>query len=148
MKFTIRTSVNASLSEVKKGFTKDLFLALTPSFPPIKLLQFDGCQTGNKVSLQLNFLLFRQRWVSDITEDHISESEWFFVDMGTELPFFLKSWKHKHIVLSKEGKSQIIDDITFTTGTILTDILLYPALLAQFLYRKPIYKRVFQCRSK
>jgi ligand-binding SRPBCC domain-containing protein len=38
----------------------------------------------------------------------------------------------------------IIDDITFRTPSILTDYLFYPLLYLQFLYRKPIYKKVFR----
>lgn len=144
MKVTIRSDVNASLQEVKAGFDQDLFLSLNPPFPPVKLLQFDGCKTGDKVVLELNFILFKQQWVSDITAHGESDGEWYFLDEGTKLPFFLKSWKHRHVVRQKNGGAQIIDDITFTTGTILTDLLFYPALLGQFLYRKPVYKCIFK----
>ena len=143
MRITIKTHVNAAISEVKEGFTEDLFLSLNPPFPPVKLLQFDGCKQGDKVALELNFLLFKQRWVSGITEDAESGERWHFVDQGTTLPFFLKSWKHTHIVENATEGSTIIDDINFTTGTMLTDLLFYPALLGQFLYRKPIYKKIF-----
>jgi len=144
MKIRITTQVDASLETVKEGFTKDLFLSLNPPFPPVRLLQFDGCKTGDKVALELNFILFKQQWISDITDDGQNKKEWFFLDEGTKLPFFLKSWKHRHIVEKKGASSNIIDDITFTTGTLFTDILFYPALLGQFLYRKPIYKRIFK----
>lgn len=144
MKLRISTNVNASLQAVKKGFTKDLFLSLNPPFPPVRLLQFDGCKEGDKVALELNFIFFKQQWVSDITEDSEDEKEWFFLDEGIRLPFFLKSWKHRHVVEEEGSGSRIIDDITFSTGTILTDLLLYPALLGQFLYRKPIYRKVFK----
>ena len=143
MRIKITTKVNVSLEKVKEGFTEDLFLSLNPPFPPVKLLQFDGCKTGDKVVLELNFILFKQQWVSDITEDAENKQEWFFVDQGIELPFFLKSWKHRHVVEQHNHRSLIIDDITFSTGTILTDFLLYPALFGQFLYRKPVYKRIF-----
>ena len=144
MKIRISTQVSASLFQIREGFTKDLFLSLNPPFPPVKLLQFDGCNTGDRVVLELNFMLFKQRWISDITEDKETDHEWYFVDKGTELPFFLKSWKHSHVVQKKGNGAQIIDDVTYTTGTLLTDLLFYPALLGQFLYRKPVYKRIFK----
>jgi len=143
VRIRIKTNVKASLQDVKNGFTQDLFLKLNPPFPPVKLLRFDGCKTGDKVILELNFLLFKQQWVSDITEDFENEHQWYFVDQGTKLPFFLKKWKHRHNVESKVDGSAIIDDINFSTGTILSDILFYPMLLGQFVYRKPIYKKIF-----
>jgi ligand-binding SRPBCC domain-containing protein len=144
MNITIQTSVKASLSGVVKGFNQDLFLKLNPPFPPVRLLQFDGCLKGDHVRLELNFLLFKQDWHSEITESHATESEFYFIDEGRKLPFFLKSWRHKHIIRKENSGAVIIDDITYTTGTLLTDFLFYPALLGQFIYRKPVYKRVFK----
>lgn len=143
MKIRIETKIEASLEKVKEGFTEDLFLSLNPPFPPVKLVQFDGCKTGDQVVLELNFIFFKQKWVSDITEDFENKHEWYFIDIGTQLPFFLSKWRHHHGVEKAESGSIIIDDITFSTGTILTDILMYPLLYGQFLYRKPIYKRKF-----
>ncbi|MEM6642713.1 MAG: hypothetical protein AAF616_07015 [Bacteroidota bacterium] len=143
MHIRIKTQVGASLKSVKDGFTKDLFVALNPPFPPVKVLQFDGCKKGDQVSLFLNFFLFKQKWISVITEDEETHSEWFFVDRGETLPFFLKKWEHRHIVQQDGNTTYIIDDITFSTGTILTDLLFYPAMLAQFAYRKPVYQKIF-----
>ena len=147
MKLRIKTLVNAPLHLVKAGFTQELFLSLNPPFPPVRLLQFDGCETGDMVELELNFIFFKQRWVSMITADSHTEDRWYFMDEGTKLPFFLKSWRHHHSVEKRDRGSAIIDDITYATGTLLTDFLMYPALLGQFLYRKPVYKRIFQDRS-
>lgn len=143
MRLRLETSVESTLEEVKLGFNEELFLKLNPPFPPVRLLQFDGCKVGDKVSLELNFLLFKQNWISDITEDYETESEWVFVDVGSKLPFFLSSWTHRHIVVKEGESAKIVDDIQFATGTLLTDLLFYPALFFQFLYRKPIYKRIF-----
>ncbi len=144
MHLRIESPVSSSLQNVKAGFTKELFLKLNPPFPPVKLLRFDGCKKGDEVALELNFIFFKQKWVSDITDSGEKEGQWFFLDEGRELPFFLKSWKHEHVVQSvSESESKIIDDIHFTTGTLLTDLLLFPALYVQFLYRRPIYRRIF-----
>jgi ligand-binding SRPBCC domain-containing protein len=144
MHIKISTRVESPLQEVRAGFTEDLFLSLNPPFPPVKLQEFGGCETGDRVALELNFLLFRQQWVSDITHHEESDQKWLFVDEGTKLPFFLKSWQHRHVVEARVDGAEIIDDIRFTTGTFLTDFLMYPALLLQFLYRKPIYKKIFK----
>ena len=144
MRLVIKTFVRSSLSDARTGFTQALFLKLNPPFPPVKLKQFDGCKTGDIVHLELNFLLFWQEWISLITRDGNDDKEWWFIDEGTKLPFFLKTWKHHHRVVRVTADiSEIIDDVTFSTGTILTDLLMYPALYLQFVYRKPIYKRFF-----
>ncbi|MEQ8581904.1 MAG: hypothetical protein RIC30_16820 [Marinoscillum sp.] len=143
MRIVIRTSVSADLKEVKQGFTEQLFLSLNPPFPPVKLLRFDGCEKGDQVALELNFLLFKQQWISEITESADRTGSWSFVDVGRKLPFFLRTWEHRHVVIQVGKGAEIVDDIRFSTGALLSDVLLYPVLWAQFLYRKPIYKKWF-----
>tara|TARA_Y100001972_G_scaffold119305_1_gene160431 strand:- start:6404 stop:6847 length:444 start_codon:yes stop_codon:yes gene_type:complete len=133
-----------SKDRIKQGFTKQLFLSLNPPLPKVKLLQFDGCKSGDVVGLELNFILFRQKWVSEIVEDDEDEQVWYFIDKGILLPFFLSFWEHRHIVESGESGSVIIDDISFSTGFLITDLFLYPLLSLQFLYRKPIYRKWFK----
>ena len=143
MKINISTKVEQDYLSVKEGFNENLFLKLSPPFPPVKLLRFDGSSTGDKVILELNFIFFKQQWVSDITADNTDEKEFYFIDEGTKLPFFLKTWKHKHRII-KDGKSSIIrDEIAFKAPNGILTLFLYPALYLQFLYRKPIYKKIF-----
>lgn len=144
MKLTIETPVEQGYLDVKKGFDESLFKRLSPPFPPVKLLRFDGSEKGNLVSLELNFLLFKQKWTSEITEDKTTDLEFYFIDEGTELPFFLKKWKHKHRVISTGIGSIIRDEITYEAPFGLMTWLLYPALWLQFAYRKPIYKKIFR----
>ncbi|WP_424962522.1 SRPBCC family protein [Ekhidna sp.] len=144
MRIKIATEVQAELDQVKSRFNEDLFLSLNPPFPPVKLVQFGGCKTGDVVELELNFILFKQKWISKIVEDYESKYQWYFIDMGTKLPFFLKSWKHVHDVRKVTEGTMIVDDITFSTGTLLTDMLMFPLLYFQFLYRKPVYKKWFK----
>ena len=94
--------------------------------------------------MELNFLLFKQVWTSDITDDHEDAEQWYFIDEGTELPFFFKFWKHRHVIVKNGGNSRIVDDIEYKTPVLLLDWLLYPLLYLQFVYRKPIYKKVFR----
>ena len=143
MRIKVKTNVRATLAEVKDEFNQDLFLQLSPPFPKVGLQFFEGSRKGDLVSLELNFGLFKQTWISKIVEDGEEDGNWFFIDEGTQLPFFLKSWSHLHVVESQSEGSLIIDDISYTTGTIFTDLVMYLLMLGQFLYRKPIYKRVF-----
>ncbi|MCE7994886.1 MAG: hypothetical protein HEP71_23115 [Roseivirga sp.] len=146
MNITIKTIVDQRLREVIAGFNGELFLKLNPPFPKVRLVRFDGCKKGDIVSMELNFLLFKQTWTSEITEDQSSPHEFFFIDKGIQLPFFFKFWQHKHILQVKDDKTVVIDDITYQTPTLLTDWLMYPLLYLQFLYRKPIYRKVFRLR--
>ncbi len=148
MRLIIRASVAQDYLSVKQGFTEDLFTSLNPPFPPVQLNRFDGSKEGDIVELELNFLLFRQTWRSLITEDGQTDGEWYFIDEGVKLPFFLKHWKHHHRVLRQENGSQIVDDIHFRSPFWLMDFLLYPVLALQFLYRKPIYKKIFSVEKK
>ncbi|MCH6233873.1 SRPBCC family protein [Cognataquiflexum rubidum] len=147
MKINIETAVEQDYLQVKEGFNESLFTKLSPPFPPVKLLRFDGSKKGDVVTLELNFIFFKQKWTSLITEDHTDEKEFFFVDQGTALPFFLQEWRHKHRII-KNGKGSIIrDEITFKAKPGLLGIFLYPAMYLQFLYRNPIYKKCFKAKA-
>jgi ligand-binding SRPBCC domain-containing protein len=148
MTITISTLVQAHFLRVKSLFDQQLFKSLNPPFPPVKLLQFDGQEAGDRVGLELNFIFFKQKWVSQITENETTQDEWFFVDEGVELPFFLRSWRHKHRVIRvSETESEIRDEIKFHGSMALLTPLLFPMLYVQFLYRKPIYKKYIKDRA-
>lgn len=144
MNIKISTKVNQSLFKVWKGFDLALFSTLAPPFPPVKVKEFGGCLKGDKVHLELDFLLFKQDWISDIIDQKQTESEIYFIDEGTKLPFFLSYWHHRHGMVKDGEGTIIIDDINFKTPTILTDYLFFPLMYLQFLYRKPIYRKVFE----
>jgi ligand-binding SRPBCC domain-containing protein len=149
MKLSLRTRVIAPLPAVWAGFNLSLFERLAPPFPPVRVLRFDGCQTGDVVSLELNFIFFRQRWTSHIIDQRIEPggsqpAEIYFIDQGVELPFFLRTWHHKHRLIEHGSGTIIADEITYQTPYRLLDYLTYPLLWIQFAYRKPIYKRTFR----
>ncbi len=144
MNIKISTKVNQSLLKVWEGFNLELFSKLAPPFPPVEVKEFGGCLKGDKVHLELNFIFFKQDWISDIVDQKRTETEIYFIDEGTKLPFFLSYWRHQHRLVKNDEGTMIIDDITFKTPTILTDYLFYPLMYLQFLYRKPIYKKVFE----
>jgi ligand-binding SRPBCC domain-containing protein len=145
MRFVIQTEVSADLQKVWANFNENLFQALAPPFPPIRLLRFDGSLKNDEVHLELNFLLFKQVWISKITEQAEVKNEIYFVDEGIKLPFFLGYWRHKHLLLAlSDGSTRITDDITFEAPVKALSWLLFPALYLQFLYRKPVYKRYFK----
>ena len=143
MHLSLSTSVQQPIQQVWKGFNHNLFDKLSPPFPPVKVVRFDGSNIGDEVHLELNFLLFSQQWISRIIDQKASEDEIYFIDKGIKLPFFLSYWHHKHRLVSTANGCKIIDEITFRTPSILTDYLFFPLLYFQFLYRKPIYRKAF-----
>lgn len=143
MRIQIETPVRQPPEVVWAGFSRELFTKLAPPFPPVELLRYDGSEPGDLVEVRLNFLLFKQDWVSRITEQQTTDTEIYFVDEGEKLPFFLRYWRHRHRLVRDGSGTRIIDEIEFRTPTRLTDYLFYPVMYAQFAYRKPIYRRVF-----
>jgi ligand-binding SRPBCC domain-containing protein len=144
MQMTIRTKVDQPYLKVKEGFDEKLFTSLNPPYPKVKLQRFDGCRRGDVVKMQLQFGFADQRWESLITDDDTTNAYFFFQDEGIHLPFFLNSWKHQHWVKkTNEGTSEIVDHVHYSSGSVLTDLLLYPVMKAQFLYRQPVYRKIF-----
>jgi ligand-binding SRPBCC domain-containing protein len=154
MRLILKTTVDSPVEQVWRGFDRRLFDQLSPPFPPVEVVRFDGCLTGDVVHLRLNFLLFKQDWTSHIIDQQPTDisqrpAEIFFVDEGRQLPFFLRYWHHRHRLIRQtapDGREQTIiaDEVTFRTPNRLTDWLFYPLLWGQFAYRQPIYRRYFR----
>lgn len=143
MRIRLATSVQMSPERVRAGFDESLFMRLAPPLPRLRLLRFDGCETGDLVEVEINFVFFKQRWRSTIVDHGSDGHECWFVDEGTQLPFFLRFWRHEHRIQTRAEGSLIVDDIEFRSPNRLMDWLLYPSLWLQFAYRRPIYRRVF-----
>jgi ligand-binding SRPBCC domain-containing protein len=143
MQIYISTPVAQSARSVYDGFDEQLFKALAPAFPKLEILRFDGSKVGNEIHINLNVFGWKIRWDAIITEYNETEEAIYFVDEGKKLPFFLKSWQHRHVMQKAKAGAVIVDDITFSSGWILMDFLLYPALYGQFYQRKPVYERYF-----
>jgi ligand-binding SRPBCC domain-containing protein len=145
MKITIVSHIPMKADQVWALFDSRLFVALMPKFPPVKLLRFDGSQKGDTVSLELDFLLFKNRWTSLITESQESQTRFWFVDEGVELPFFLSKWKHSHIVEAQNPYNcRIIDQIEYRAkGGLIFDWIWFLPLYLQFYARKKQYRNYF-----
>lgn len=144
MKLIIKQSVNGYYKDVMAKFDQNLFEALKPKNGKMEIVEFTGSKKGEKV--RLRFLSpFKSEWISDIVDDYINDKEAVFVDVGRLLPFPLKSWKHKHIVKKiDDNNSEIIDDMEYSTGFKLFDIIIYPGLWFVFSPRKKIYRDYFK----
>jgi len=143
MNITLKTKVRGNYIKVMERFDRDLFEALKPPVGEMEIVDFTGSKKGDKVHLR--FLSpIKMEWISEITEDEVNEGEAYFIDIGTQLPFPLVQWRHKHIVQKiDDDNSLIIDDINFEGINRIWTSLLRPALYLAFYPRKSIYKRYF-----
>jgi len=144
MKILLKTQVEQDYRMVYERFDRDLFLALKPPLLPLELKRFDGSKTGDEVHIQLGRGFLAQDWNAKIVEDKLTDDEAYFIDEGIKLPFFLKTWQHKHRIIRTETGAIIIDDIEYKTPTLLTDYLMYPIMWLQFAARKPVYRKYFR----
>jgi ligand-binding SRPBCC domain-containing protein len=144
MRLHLQTAVQQDYLSVFHAFDERLFRRLSPPYPKMKLLRFDGSEVGDVVEVELQTGIKSFRWTSLITERRVTNTGAWFVDEGQELPPPLRSWRHKHLVARHNGGAVIHDIIDFSTGFKPLDALLYPLMLAQFGMRKPIYKKVFR----
>lgn len=147
MHLLLRFRVAQSPAQVAAGFTRTLFEALAPPFPKFRLLRYDGSRTGDVVAIELSVGPKRWRWTSRITADGVlPDGTHYFVDEGQELPAPLQQWRHRHLIEpagGPRGGSVIVEDIHFSSGRRWLDVLIYPAMWAQFRLRGPIYRRFF-----
>ena len=136
---TLKSAVNSEPKKVFNGFDSKLFTYLLP--PGAELIQFGGAVKGDVVHLKLPLA---GEWISLITENGQTEDGYYFVDEGEKLPFPLKEWRHKHIVEAHNGGTRIVDDMTFSTGNYILDLMLFPILYVSFFPRTWQYKKYFK----
>jgi ligand-binding SRPBCC domain-containing protein len=143
MRLVLRTQVKGNYKIVMEQFDRKLFEALTPKQGKMEIVEFTGSKKGDRVHLR--FLSpIKADWVSLITEDGVNEQEAYFVDEGTELPFPLRYWKHRHVVERlTEDTCIIVDDIQYKGPNAVVTALMYPALWAAFYPRKSVYRSYF-----
>jgi ligand-binding SRPBCC domain-containing protein len=147
MHFIIRSRIaEASVDAVFAGFDLALFTFLSPALPKMRVQRFDGCKTGDIVSVSL-FVpgLPEQKWISEIIHHESVPGRFHeFIDEGKTLPFFLKKWKHVHRIEQAENDVLIVDDIHFKTSWYFPSLLAYTMLYPSFSARKKKYAAFFK----
>jgi len=139
MRIILKTEVKGDFREVFGAFNRQLFEYLLP--PGARVIRFDGSQKGNIV--HLSFPLDME-WISEITEEFNSSEYCYFIDEGRKVPLGISRWVHKHAVHGVGTNSIIEDNIQFSTGIGILDLLYYPVLYLAFFPRKSLYKKYFK----
>ena len=142
MRLLLSTTLPASDPvAVLARFDEELFRALAPPFPRLRVDRFDGCRVGDIVAVTMDWGLSRQPWVSRITDAGHTATDAWFTDEGETLPWPFRQWRHRHLVSADPAGTRVTDDLTYHTGSVALDWLVRPALWALLAYRKPIYRR-------
>ncbi|MCT8138748.1 hypothetical protein H1D32_13985 [Anaerobacillus sp. CMMVII] len=77
------------------------------AFPKITIILYEGVKKGSKTELDLNFYLFKTKWLLTYVE---VDKGHYFIDKSTSLPFPFKSWEHTHSFEEEDGKVTIMTD--------------------------------------
>ncbi|MCB0706492.1 MAG: hypothetical protein KDC34_14345 [Saprospiraceae bacterium] len=143
MHIRLETEVDGNFREVIAAFDQRLFEALKPPLAKMEIVEFTGSQKGDRVHIR--FLQpIKAEWISIITADEMHETEAWFTDEGTQLPWPLVFWKHQHLIQKvSEDRSLIVDNIQFRAKNAFLSFLLYPAIFMGFWPRKKIYRKYF-----
>lgn len=143
MKMKLITPVNSDYKTVFAKFDLELFKSLMPPGLKVTVLRFDGSREGDEVHIDVQAGPVTQHWESRIVHHHENESECQFIDEGKKLPWPFVSWRHVHTIRKTgDGTCEIVDELTYTTENPGLDVVAWPALYAQFLFRKPVYKKL------
>lgn len=110
---TFRKSVTINVNKEKIfNFHLDTtnISVISPPFPKVLKVEMSEkpLKKGSKVSLEIDFLLFRQNWLIKISEV-ISSS--LITDLQETGPF--KFWEHNHRFTGEDGAVVMMDEIRF-----------------------------------
>ncbi len=141
----LTSNIEANFETVVENFSEDLLTYLNPPFPKAVIEKYEGNTEGAEVAIKLDFLLFTQRWISEITKVEKGSDYFQFIDEGRKLPFFLSRWQHIHrIEKAGDNKTRVIDHVSFSWYHPVLTFLILPAIYFQFAYRKPRYNAYFK----
>lgn len=143
MIFRMEIPVQAAPNTVREGFTRSLFEALRPPGIKLRIDRYDGNNPGDSIHLTAGVLFVRFRWESLITAQWEKDGEWGFEDQGVKLPFFLKSWTHRHLVQSMPKGSVIIEDVQYEPRRKWMRFFARILVNLQFHPRPKVYRKYF-----
>ncbi len=145
MILNFKTPLPHSVEKIRQGFTRDLFVFISPGFIPFQLKRFDGCKKGDKIHIALGISFIAQQWVSLVTFEGTDSRGWSFIDEGKKLPWPLSYWKHHHRVDKVSDKESIIvDEINFECSPAFLTPLVKPFLWYVFSIRPKRYRSFFE----
>jgi ligand-binding SRPBCC domain-containing protein len=138
------TRISAPLSHVEQHFNQNLFAYLNPPGAKLEIKRFDGTNKGDRIMLKLETPIMKGDWNGTILERVSDQEQFYFIDIGDQLPWPLVSWHHKHLVEKiDENHCQLTDQVTFNTSSVFLDNLYYPFFWGMFFWRRHRYQKYF-----
>ena len=142
-KIIVRCRVSSPFHAVVQGFNRQLLESLSPAMMQVRILRYDGQQNGDCFTMQIGPPFLNVRWEGKVTASGETSASYWFEDVGVQLPFPLKQWKHRHVVRKSGEGAVIMDIVSFTTGNKFLDMLCYPFFKNMFRNRIKKYQRYF-----
>lgn len=147
MKFVVESKIRGvDFREVYSVFDFKLLHELSPFFMKPEAIVYEGNKQGDKLVFKVRTPFFSTVWEGKVSEERKTDEEIFFVDEAIKPAFGINIWRHKHRIIRTEYGTLIRDEVQFCTKYSLVDCFLYPGVLFQFLYRKPLYEKIIKKR--
>ena len=130
---------NVEISNVIRSFHDGNFVHFLTALQPVKILNWDGIESGKEASF--SFWFFGWRIMKVVHEGYEAQDTYLhFIDKGLKLPFGLNDWNHRHIV-KVEGDNVIISDrVQMHSKSRAKLYFIYPIMIFPILIRKITYK--------
>tara|TARA_B100001113_G_C20867165_1_gene516640 strand:- start:197 stop:631 length:435 start_codon:yes stop_codon:yes gene_type:complete len=143
LKYSHKVKIESvDFDDVKLAFHQYSFISFLTKLQPVKILSWDGIESGKKAKFK--FWFFGWKYLTVCHEKYINtNSRLSFYDKGVDLPMGIKFWSHFHAVRKSEGLVYIEDLFEYRHENKIIEKILYPIMIAPIIVRKITYKLYF-----
>ena len=130
---------DVKVSDVIQSFHDRKFVDFLTALQPVKILNWDGIESGKVASF--SFWFFGWRTMNVVHEGYEAEDTYLhFIDKGIKLPFGIDNWIHHHIVEVKNDNVIISDRVRMHSESRAKLFFIFPIMIFPILIRKITYK--------
>ena len=130
---------NINPFDVMRSFHDLKFVEFLIAGQPIRINLWEGIDNNKKASF--SFWFFGWKTINVVHEKYlIGKDHLYFEDRGTELPFGLNLWQHKHTVKPYDNGTVIVDTVLMDDSTPIKKFWIYPIMIFPILIRRVTYK--------
>ena len=135
--------LDVNFDEVKLAFHQFSFIEYLTKFQPVRILKWEGIESGKKAHFKFWFLNWRK--LSVCHDKYVnSDSKLSFVDKGIVMPMGINYWNHTHIVRDNKDSVIIEDYFEFGHKNKIIEKLIYPVMVFPIFIRRLTYKLFFK----
>ena len=144
MKYSHKVKIESvDFDDVKLAFHQYSFISFLTKLQPVKILSWDGIESGKKAKFK--FWFFGWKYLTVCHEKYINtNSKLSFYDKGVELPMGITFWSHFHSVSQNRDAVYIEDLFEYKHENKIIEKILYPVMIAPIVVRKVTYKLFFK----